>query len=169
MVTKLRLLGIDSVGREAALEVGVADVPPTTAFNTAANALGTATYGSVDGSAPKPSQLAYSGYEVVYRIDNGASPGNGDVRNVWTMTAQSLSIDRFTFSIPGRETDDPVLVVPGSEILANLAATPWQNWLAALTAAALGAPVAKDGSTGSVIGGISNTTRRQRPRVGVRT
>lgn len=169
MPTKLRLLGVDSVNRVAAMEVGIIDHPPATALNTAINALGAATYGSVDGSAPKPSQLVYAGYELVYSLSTNPTPNNGDVRDVWTVKGNSLSLPSFSFQIPGRETDDPSLLVAGSLILANFSAAPWVAWLAAMADAQLGAPILRDGSSGLMAGAISNTTRRQRPRVGIRT
>lgn len=162
--TFLRLIALDSQNQKGALELPIKAFTLPTGVQAAIDALGAAQYGS-----GKPCISPYIGSEVIIGSDGGILIGNGDIANVWKMNAYAtVSGESLTFSIPGRDTEDPSLLVPGSEIVANLSQASWVAWLAALAATDLLAPSDSTGTAMGIQGGLATARARVRPREEIR-
>lgn len=163
--TFLRLIALDSQFQKCALEVKIKDYVLPTGLPAAIAALGAAQYG-----AGKPCISPYIGFEVVIGQDETQNLGGGDASNVWRMSAMSTGTgERLTFSIPGRDTEDPSLTESSSQTVVNMSNSAWTTWLAAIQAADLLAPIDSTGAAMTVQGGIVSTRPRVRPREEVRT
>lgn len=162
--TFLRIIGMDLVKRKGAFEVEILPIALPTGLDAAINALGAVQYG-----ATCPSIMTYAGYELIIGEDKGAdvSGSNGDTTKVWQTAYTGAGRLPDKINIPGRDTADTSLTLPGSENKINTAATPWQAFAAALADAHLKAPY--NGTTNEpFIGGIATVSKRVAPREVVR-
>lgn len=162
--TFLRLIGMDLVKRKGAFEVEIKPIALPGGYSAAYDALGALQYG-----AAMLSNMAYVGYEAVIGQDLGAdvSASQGDTTKYWQTAYTSGGRLPDKVNIPGRDTVDPSLTLPGSENKINTGAAPWVAFEAAMQDANLLAPY--NGSTFKpFLGGVSNVSQRKRPKEVVR-
>lgn len=162
--TFLRLIGMDLVKRKGAFETEILPITLPTGLSTAIDGLGAAQYGPT-----APSIMPYVGYELIIGQDLGAdvSAAQGDTTKYWQTAYTSGGRLPDKINIPGRDTGDPILVLPGSENKINTSAAPWVNFATAMQDAHLLAPY--DGTTFKpFLGGVANVGKRVRPKEVVR-
>lgn len=162
--TFLRLIGMDLVKRKGAFETEILPIALPAGLAAAIDGLGALQYG-----AGLPSVMPYVGYELIIAQDLGADVTNsqGDTTKFWQTAYTGAGRLPDKINIPGRDTIDPSLTLPGSENKINTGAVPWVNFATAMHDAHLLAPY--NGATFEpFLGGVSNVGARKRPKEVVR-
>lgn len=162
--TFLRLIGMDLVKRKGAFETPITPIALPTGLAAAIATLGAAQYGPT-----KPSIMPYVGYELIIGQDLGAdvSAAKGDTTKVWQTAWTGVGRLPDKINIPGRDTGDASLTLPGSENKIDTSAAPWVAFAAAMGDTHLLAPFVASAAQ-SFLGGVADASRRVKPKEVVR-